>query len=292
MTITGDAQQYIGRTAVDAAGERVGKIGQVYLDDTSGEPVWVTVSTGLFGARQSFAPLQGATLAGDDVQLPVTKAQIKDAPNVEDDAHISESEQDALYQYYSGLSASSGQRYGYASGGQSEYVSEGGQDYAATGDTGVARDDAMTRSEERLRVGKETVETGRVRLRKYIVTEQVTQTVPVSHEEVRIEREPITDANRDAALTGADLTEDEHEVVLHAERAVVDKEVVPVERVRLSTETVTGEEQVSEELRKERIEQVGAEGVTGSGLTGDRVVTDGTVTDGTVPDEGTGRGRL
>ena len=113
-------------------------------------------------------------------------------------------------------------------------------------------DDAMTRSEERLNVGKETLEAGRARLRKYVVTENVTRTVPVSHEEVRLEREPVTDANQDAALSGADITEAEHEVQLNAERPVVTKETVPVERVRLATESVAGEEQVTEEVRKGR----------------------------------------
>ena len=111
----------------------------------------------------------------------------------------------------------------------------------------------MTRSEEQLHVGTESVQTGRARLRKYVVTENVTTTVPVSHEEVRLEREPITDTNRDAAVSGADISEEEHEVHLHAERPVVAKETVPVERVRLATETVTGKEQVSEEVRKEQI---------------------------------------
>ena len=122
--------------------------------------------------------------------------------------------------------------------------------------SGPNTDEAMTRSEERLQVGTRDVETGKARLRKYIVSETVTQTVPVSHEEVVIEREPITDANRDAAMSGGELTEEEHEVTLHAERPVVAKETVPVERVRLGTETVTGSEQVSEEVRKEQIEEV------------------------------------
>jgi hypothetical protein len=60
-------------------------------------------------------------------------------------------------------------------------------------------------------------------------------------------------ANRDAALSGPDITEDEHEVQLRAERPVVDKETVPVARVRLATETAAGEEQVSDEVRKEQI---------------------------------------
>ena len=100
MTSPTDAQQYIGRDAVDLEGNKVGKIGQVYLDDRTGEPLWVTVSTGLFGNRQSFAPIAGSAFDGEDVRLAVTKDTIKDAPNVDDDQHISGDEQNALYDYY------------------------------------------------------------------------------------------------------------------------------------------------------------------------------------------------
>ncbi len=113
----------------------------------------------------------------------------------------------------------------------------------------------MTRSEERLHVGTESQEAGRARLRKYVVTENVTTTVPVSHEEVRLEREPITDANRDAAMSGADISAAEHEVTLRAETPVVTKETVPVERVRLATETVTEDQQIQADVRKEQIDE-------------------------------------
>ena len=112
----------------------------------------------------------------------------------------------------------------------------------------------MTRSEERLRVGTQQAETGKARLRKFITTQTETRTVPVSHEEVRVEREPITDANRGQATSGGDLTEEEHEVTLTAEQPVVSKETVPVERVRLGTETVTEQQTVTEDVRKEQIE--------------------------------------
>jgi uncharacterized protein (TIGR02271 family) len=85
----------------------------------------------------------------------------------------------------------------------------------------------------------------------------VTETVPVQREEVRIEREPITDANRDRAMSGGDITEEEHEVTLHAEEPVVEKRTVPKERVRMDRDTVTDEETVSEQVRKERIEAEG-----------------------------------
>jgi uncharacterized protein (TIGR02271 family) len=125
---------------------------------------------------------------------------------------------------------------------------------SATGRGEAAGADGMTRSEERLNVGKEREQVGRARLRKYVVTERQQVDVPVEREQVRLEREPITDANRDAAYDGADITESEHEVTLHAERPVVDTETVPVERVRLGKETVTEQQNVGGDVRKERIE--------------------------------------
>jgi uncharacterized protein (TIGR02271 family) len=118
----------------------------------------------------------------------------------------------------------------------------------------------MTRSEERLDVGTRSEEVGRARLRKHVVSENVTQSVPVSHEEVRVEREPITDANVGAAMDGPAISEEEHEVTLRAERPVVEKEAVPVERVRLDKQTVADQETVSADLRKEEIEVDGADG--------------------------------
>jgi len=259
-------QSMIGKNAVDSNGDKIGRIGQIYLDDATGDPQWVTVSTGMFGTKESFAPLYGSRAEGEDLVLAVSKAMVKDAPNVENDGHLEESEVQALYQYYSGYLGDQGYRdqdsgeQGYAEQGYADRGTTGRQD--VTGQAGVVghdtsgptTDDAMTRSEERVRVGTQNVETGRARLRKYIVTENVTQTVPVSHEEVRLEREPITEENMGQAMSGGDLTEEEHEVTLHAERPVVEKETVPVERVRLATETVTSEETVSEQVRKEQIE--------------------------------------
>ncbi|GAB4081035.1 YsnF/AvaK domain-containing protein [Modestobacter muralis] len=131
--------------------------------------------------------------------------------------------------------------------------------------SGPTTDDAMTLSEERLNVGTQRVEAGRARLRKYVVTENVTQTVPVSHEEVRVQREPITDANMGDAMSGPAISEEEHEVVLHAEQPVVAKEAVPVERVRLDVDTVTEQQQVTDTVRKE---QVDTDGIVGNDTTG------------------------
>ena len=115
----------------------------------------------------------------------------------------------------------------------------------------------MTRSEEELRVGTTQRESGRARLRKHVVTEKVDQDRAGTREEVRIEREPITDANRDAAAAGGDITEEEHEVTLHEEEVVIDKQVVPKERVRLDKDVSTEQREVDEEVRKEQIETDG-----------------------------------
>jgi uncharacterized protein (TIGR02271 family) len=123
--------------------------------------------------------------------------------------------------------------------------------------SGPTTDEAMTRSEEEVAVGTTQRETGRARLRKYVVTENVQQTVPVQREEVRVEREPITDANVGNAMDGPELSEEEHEVTLRSEEPVVEKRTVPKERVRLDKDTVTDERTVDEEVRKERIEAEG-----------------------------------
>ncbi|MDR7273955.1 PRC and DUF2382 domain-containing protein [Catenuloplanes atrovinosus] len=229
MSITSEHWQSLpGRTVFDRDGDRVGTVGQVWTgaDGTGAE--WISVRTGLFGLRDTLIPLGPAELRGDELHVPFDKSTIKQAPRVENDGDepLDQTEVQRLYSYYAG----------FANGGRHR------------------GDKAMTRSEERLQVGTERQTTGKARLRKYVVTEEVRTTVPVQREEVRLEREPITDANRDDAYAGPDISEAEHEVTLHAERPVVSKEAVPVERVRLGTETVQDEETVGGRVRKERIE--------------------------------------
>jgi uncharacterized protein (TIGR02271 family) len=241
-------------------GSKIGAIGQVYLDDQTGDPSWVTAKTGLFGTSQSFVTLDGASLQGRDIQVAFDESKVKGAPRVDDDGALSPQEEDELYSYY-GIGTQDTSVHTDASDvvGHDATVTTGttgttGREQVGHDTSGPTTDDAMTRSEERLQVGTQTREAGRARLRKYVVTENVTQTVPVSHEEVRIEREPITDANIGDATSGPSISEEEHEVVLHEERPVVAKETVPVERVRLDKETVTEQETVSEDVRKEQID--------------------------------------
>jgi uncharacterized protein (TIGR02271 family) len=250
MTHTESAvAEWRGRNAVDSDGDKIGSIEEIYMDADTGKPEWLAVKTGLFGSNVSFVPIAEARDADGDVRLPYDKQQVKDAPNAEADGELSQDEEASLYRHY-GLDYSEA---------RSDSGLPQGQGGGAVGhDTsGPTTDDAMTRSEEELRVGKASRESGRARLRKYVVTEQVQKTVPVQREEVRVEREPITDANVGDAKAGPAISEEEHEVVLHEEEIVTEKRAVPKERVRLDKETVTEDQTVSEEVRKEQIEADG-----------------------------------
>lgn len=320
-TITADQISALyDATVVSSTDGKIGSVGNVYLDDDTQAPSWVTVKTGLFGTSESFVPLADATLEGDEIRVSYSKDQVKDAPRLDTDAELSPEEEERLYSHYgvtggvqggsdggglltSGHTAQSSTTAGSAASGTDSSVGTTGDlsgtggfssgengggvgtgsgtaagvgTAAAAGTTGTTgtrgaghdtsgpnTDDAMTRSEERASFGTQTRESGRARLRKHVVTERVTQDVPVSHEEVVVEREPITDANRGDAYSGGDLTEEEHEVTLHEERPVVEKDVEAVERVRLGTETVTDTERVSTDVRREEIE------VDGDSTTGD-----------------------
>jgi uncharacterized protein (TIGR02271 family) len=256
------AKQLIGQTLRTREGDKVGTIGQVYLDDDHGRPEWVTVNTGLFGTNESFVPLAEAGLADGGVTVPYSKDQIKKAPNIGESAHLSRAEEQQLYEHY-GIAYTSRESTvtggtGPSTGTSARHARDYDQDAAVGHDTsGPTTDDAMTRSEERLQVGTETVETGRARLRKWVETENVQVDVPVSKEKARLVTEPITEANRGDALQGPSISEEEHEVVLTEERPVVATETVPVERVRLDKEVEQDVEQVGGDVRKERIELEG-----------------------------------
>ncbi|SNS21660.1 PRC and DUF2382 domain-containing protein [Actinomadura mexicana] len=324
-------RELMGMSVTDTNGTKVGTVKQVYLNDDSGSPEWVTVHTGWFGMRESFVPLSGARKAEDALQVPYDKETIKGAPNVDADEHLSHAQIVDLYRHY-GVRPPGGRRTGgetdsetgtsetaesagaagtAAATGTAETSETAGTRGAAetrssagtaatTGTAGTAgtagaagmavhpergkrgtagergagrtmppqsaREGAetpmteITRSEEQMRIGTERHEAGRVRVRKWIETETVEQTIPVSHEEIRIDREPIAGGRPDPKAT---IAEADQEIILYEERPVISKETVPVERVRLRTEQVQDEQTVRGELRKERIEVTRDDGARG-----------------------------
>jgi uncharacterized protein (TIGR02271 family) len=259
--------QFRGQNLVDADGDKIGSIEEIYLDAETDAPEWALVNTGLFGTKSTFVPLRDASDHGGSLRVPYEKAKVKDAPKLDADGELSQSEESELYRYY-GLEYSEARsdsglpRAGTDTGGSRGVV---GNDVS-----GDETDDAMTRSEEELRVGKTEREAGRARLRKYVVTEDVHQTVPVKREEIRIEREPITDANVGDAMDGPAISEEEHEVVLHEEEVVTEKRAVPKERVRLDKDVEVEEKTVSEQVRSEQVELIDGDGEPAQGRDGVR----------------------
>jgi uncharacterized protein (TIGR02271 family) len=256
MTQLTDAYDWRGRQVVDNDGDKIGTLEELFRDEQTREPEWAVIRTGFFGTKLSFVPLQGAAAAGEHVRVPVSKDQVKDAPRIDDaDGQLSQDEEARLYDHY-GMSYSENRSDSGLPEGQSAPDAYG-REPVGRDISGPTTDDAMTRSEEELKVGTAQRERGRARLRKYVITEEVQQTVPVRREEVRLQREPISEANVEQATSGPDISDEEHEVVLYEEEPVVEKRTVPKERVRMDKETVTEDARVSEEVRKEQIEADG-----------------------------------
>jgi len=263
-----DVLSWRGQDLVDNDGDKIGSIEDIYLDRETDEPEWAVVTTGLFGTKRSFVPLSDAQPSGDGVRVPFEKAQVKDAPKIDADGELSHEDERALYRHY-------GREYRDYEGGSGVLDRDSGRGDVdtdtrrrdrdrdttrgevggpGTDTSGPNTDSAMTRSEEELHVGTTERDAGRVRLKKYVVEDEVTETVPVRREEVRVEREPITDANVDDALEGPDISEEEHEVTLRSEEPVVEKRTVPKERVRLEKDVETEQREVSDTVRSERID--------------------------------------
>jgi stress response protein YsnF len=274
----------IGGTAYTSNGDKIGTVEHYFVDDRTGAPSWVAVTTGLFGTRHSVVPATEATFADGTLRLPVTVDAVKDAPHVEGD-HLGPDEEARLRRHY-GLEDVTGSPAWTPTGEglQPPGALDEPQSAPAAADSPTVAaplppppaayqspppdDGGMVRTEEQLRIAPERVATTRVRLVKYVVTEEVQITVPIRREEIRVEEVPIdavddgvgeslvTDDSygahsvRPAAEASGGLPD---EIILHTERPVVSVEVVPRERVRLRTELVQGQETVTEQVQREQI---------------------------------------
>lgn len=313
-------ENLIGHHVLDPEGNNVGKIKQVFLDDRTGEPSWVSVHTGLFGMKETLVPLQGARPMAEDIQIPYDKATVKDAPQVEADRHVAPEDEAIVRDYFAkhgGVPRQSGGEADSMSGppptgapvttDQDPTMGEGRRDtdeaipmgeggmrtadreaggpgpmatdeetntWTEEGDTGTmvgrthsgerlggpvdpgAEEVSMIRHEEQVDIGVERRESGQARMRRLVDTERFEETVPVHHDELEVERRPITDPAEvtDEDETGTDMEEGEQVFTLYEERPVVSKRRVPVEEVHVRKRDVTREEHVEGELRKERFE--------------------------------------
>jgi uncharacterized protein (TIGR02271 family) len=231
-----------GAPVYDAAGDKIGKIDEIYYDYETREPEFIGIGTGLFGSKRALVPANGADAREDGVYVPFPKDQIKDAPDI-DDEEISDETAQALAAHY-GLS------YSHERSGTG--MPEGQPQGTAPGRGRGGREGTVTRHEEELAVGKQPVEAGRARLRKWVETEPVEMDVELRQETARVTREPV-----DEPVGDAELGEDEFEVPLRGEEPVVQKRTVAKERVGVEKDLATTKETVGEEVRKERVDVEG-----------------------------------
>lgn len=272
-------------TAYDKDGDKLGAVKEIFVDDETGQPAFAEVGHGLFGMSSSLVPMRGHRFSGEDLQLAFSKDRIKDAPDVGTDEHLTREDQQRVWDHYQLSDTEDTERYraeeratrdvdhrreaaagaGAGAGVAGNRPGHVADDRERVADRTRTEGDSMVRSEERLNVDKENVETGQVRLRKHVVKDTETVEVPVTREEVRVEREPIS--REEAANVDSKLGDDEASVTLHEERVNVSKESVPVEKVNLGKETVRDTETHTEELRKEQIE---ADGLRDDARTDDR----------------------
>jgi len=180
---TNDYDGWIGRNVVDPNGDKIGKIEEIYADDDSGQPAWLAVHTGMFGRHVSFVPLHGWQAQGGDVMVPYDKHLVKDAPRAEADSHLSEEEEDRLYEYY----GVGGANWSAADANDRADLRANPGRRAETSETsGRTTDGAMTRSEGEVQIGEQRRQAGRTRLRKWVEAEQVRPAV--------LQGEPVQDA--------------------------------------------------------------------------------------------------
>jgi uncharacterized protein (TIGR02271 family) len=212
-------QELRGAPVYDASGDQIGKVEEVFADVDSQRPEWIGLGTGFFGTKRVLVPVEGAQPQDDGLAVPYDKDHVKGAPDIDED-HIGPETERELYAYY-------------------------GVPSQSTGDA----DQAVTRHEEELAVGKQEVETGRVRLHKWVETEPVAMDVELQQETARVTREPV-----DEPVGDAELGEEAVDVPLHGERPVVQKQTVAKERVGVQRDVQTEHETVEDEVRKERVD--------------------------------------
>jgi uncharacterized protein (TIGR02271 family) len=256
-TITLDELQSARGTPVYSSdGDKIGSVEEIYVDEQTDQPEWIGVGTGIFGVKRVLVPVEGASIREDGLLVPYGKDQVKDTPDIDAD-EISQETEAQLYSHYGLTYSEDRSDTGLPDGGDAAAGSAAGLDTGlaagrpgpdSPGDASEGQP-AVTRSEEELRVGKRETQAGRARLRKWVETEPVEADVELRKERVRVERQPV-----EQPVSGAEIGDEEVEIPVHEEEAVVQKQAVAKERISLEKDVDTARETVRDELRKERVD--------------------------------------
>jgi uncharacterized protein (TIGR02271 family) len=264
--------QYAGYTVVDQSGEKIGKVDDLFLDE-SDQPEYFGVKMGFLGTSSTLIPADIATVDREQSSIEVSqpKSIVRDGPAFDDDREITPDYENEVRSYY-GLSATTGtdDRGTYAdySAGDPGAVGPGMRE----GDTetgefrGHSEDDEgvnqssgsdlededelrVQRTEEELAAGTREREAGQLKVRKRVRTDREHIEVPTRHEEVSVERVPV-----EGDASEAEIGDDEVVVPVIEEEVVVGKRPVVKEEVRVRKDVVEDTEVVEEDVRREEID--------------------------------------
>ncbi len=256
---TQSPDQLFGCEVTDSNGNKIGKVDGVWVDDATNDLEFIGVKIGMLMGKTHIIPVtQGQTGSGT-ISVPYDESKIKDAPSFGADDELSPADEDRIYTYY-GVDRSTGQSptglpAGEQTGGYTTTDTDT-RDYQTTGpdtrdyDTSGTGERGMKLSEEQLQVGKRQVESGRVRLRKVVRTEHQEVPVELRREEVTIERVSASGA----AVPGDAFREEEIDVPVMREEAVVDKQAHVTGEVQLNKTTETETQTVGGDVRSEDVE--------------------------------------
>ncbi len=274
--------QYAGYTVYDNAGSKIGKVDDLFLDEND-SPEYIGVKMGFLGTSSTLIPMEAATVdeSAGAITVSTDKETAKNGPAFNDDREITPEYENEVRSYY-GLGALSGTddrgsygdydddhsgagttgstSAGTVGSGMSMGDTESGEfrEHEST-DEGVSQshgDDLadedelrVQRSEEELRAGTREREAGAMRVRKRVRTDRESIEVPTKHEEVSVERVPVS-----GEATEAQIGEEEVEVPVTEEEVVTDKRAVAKEEVRLRKDVVEETEVVEDDVRREEVD--------------------------------------
>ena len=243
-----------GTPVYSSDGDKIGSVEELFLDEETGEPEWIGLGTGFLGTKRVLVPVAGADVRDEGLYVPYAKSHVKKTPDIDDDA-IGQETESRLYAHY-GLQYSerrsdTGLPEGRGASAEPAGAADTGLNPGAPDSPGDTTEGTptLTRSEEELRVGKRETEAGRLRLHKWVETEQVDVPVELRREKARVTREPV-----DGAVSDGEIGDEAIEVTLREEKPVVGKETVAKERIRVDKEVELEQETIRDEVRKERVD--------------------------------------
>lgn len=186
-----DYNNWRGKTVLDKDGNKIGTLSELYVDDDTNRPKFATVQTGLFGTKQNFFPVPLARVRDDTIVLDASEDQVRNAPQIDADQELEAAQERELYQYY-GLARDNAEddNNQLTDGDSTQEDTEDTEDKSAA-PTSPSEDttdeqsteEAAIRSERHLHISTEKDADGRVRLKKYVITENIIRNDSESDEE-------------------------------------------------------------------------------------------------------------